>query len=381
MKRLGLLVGALLISGCAWWRGGPAEEPPATLTDFTPSATVRTLWTADIGAGFDKRAHLRLAPYADERAVYAVDAGGQVSAFAVDNGKLLWRGELGRAPSAGVGNGEGLLLFGSRKGEVIALEKEDGRVRWSVQVSSEVLGSPVAGSGIVVAQAGDGRVLGMSPKDGTILWRQDRSVPPLSLRGTASPLLVGDRAYVGFANGRLLAIQLAEGRSLWETAIAEPRGRNEIERLVDVDMRPVFSRGRVYAAAYQGKVAAVDGESGRGVWSRDLSTHLEMDHDQTNLYVTDEQGDVYALDLASGAANWRQTGLQRRRVTAPTDTGRYVAVGDFEGYVHWLSKEDGRFVARYDVGGSPIKAKALARDNVLFVLDQGGSLTALRIEP
>ena len=374
----------ILLTGCSWIRGGDSNlEPPEELAEFTPAAKVTELWSVKAGKGPGKQ-YLILSPALDNKVIYVSDKNGRVSAFNAQNGKRIWRIDLAQPVTAATGYGEDLLLLGTRKGQVIALQKQDGKQRWTATVSSEILAPPVAQAGIVVVQPVDGKIFGLSAKDGKSLWMQERAIPALTLRGTGTPLIVNNAVLAGFANGKLVALNLNDGRLRWETTVAEPRGRNEIERLVDVDAPPLVYGNVVYAAAYQGKVVAVNIDSGRIIWARDTSTYSAMDRDDANLYLSDEQGNIFALDLRTGASAWEQKKLFGRTPSSPAALANYVAVGDFAGYVHWLSKQDGAFVARYKVGGDPIKAKPVAAsqsgENIFYVLNQDGDLAALRIQ-
>ena len=215
---------------------------------------------------------------------------------------------------------------------------------------------------------------------GERLWSFERSEPALSLRGTSAPVTIAGVVLTGFASGKLAAIGLKDGRLLWEIPIAQPRGRSEIERLVDVDSAPLVVGKLLFAAAFQGKIVAVHLENGRILWSRDLSTYNELDADATQLYLTDEKGEVLALDLNTGATVWKQDKLRARFPSGPTVVGAQLAVGDFEGYVHWLARDDGRFIARHRASGA-VRAKPAADKGRLYVSTQTGSLSALQVMP
>jgi outer membrane protein assembly factor BamB len=205
----------------------------------------------------------------------------------------------------------------------------------------------------------------------------ERTEPPLSLRGTSRPVMLGEHVLSGFASGKIVALDLRDGRLLWELPVATPRGRNEIERLVDVDAPVLVVRDALYAASYQGKIVAVDLRSGRINWSRDASVFNAMTADDRNLYLADDKSIVMAVDQGSGAIVWRQDKLRGRGVSAPTIVDGFVAVGDFEGYVHWLSPEDGRFVARFRASPDAVRAPGVASRGALVVGDQGSAVTAL----
>jgi outer membrane protein assembly factor BamB len=274
-----------------------------------------------------------------------------------------------------------VAVVGSRDGQVIALARDTGERLWTASVSSEVLAPPAVGDAIVVVQSVDGRLFGLSIADGKRVWLYERAEPALSLRGTDPPVLITDAVLAGFASGRLAAVRLEDGRPLWETTVAQPRGRNEIERLVDVDVSPLVFSDAIYAASYQGKLVAINPSNGNIQWSRDVSTHSGMVSDGTNLYLSDDRGYVLAFDRRTGASVWKQEALRVRSLNAPVMYADAVVVADYEGYVHWLAREDGRFIARYQIGSSPVRAPGVVAGDTLFVAGISGTLSALRLVP
>lgn len=249
---------ALAMSACAS-RG--VREAPAPLPDFKAERRVDELWSVDVGARAKQA--LRLAPAHDDGAVYMADPRGRVGAYAEDNGRRRWQVDLDVRVSGATGVGDGLVLVGSRQGEVIALARDDGKTLWTAQVSSEVLAPPAAAGGIVVVQTVDGKVFGLAATDGKRVWLYERTEPALTLRGTARPIIVNDVVLTGFASGRIAALRLKDGKLLWEVPVAQPRGRNEIERLVDVDVSPLVLGETIYAASYQGKLVALNRAAAR----------------------------------------------------------------------------------------------------------------------
>jgi len=379
VRRTAALFACVLLAGGCASESRIEREQPAPLADFTPQARVQQLWSAELGPLGGKR-DVTLAPVVDGDTLYCADTFGGVSALSAADGRLLWRTKFEAAVTAATGVGEGLVLVGTKNGEIIALDKASGERRWSAVAPSEVLAPPVAQAGVVVVQTVDGKLTGLSAKDGAKLWGYERSEPALSLRGTSTPIVVGDTVLTGFASGKVVALSLREGRLLWELAVAQPHGRNEIERLVDVDVPLLVTRDALFAASYQGKLVAIDAQTGRVNWSRDISTYSGMDADRSAVYATDERGQVLALDQKTGASLWRQEKLRARALSAPAYFDDAVVVGDFEGYVHWLARDDGRFIARYRLNGTPIRARAVAGVDALYVVDQDGKIAALRLE-
>ncbi|MBI3574143.1 MAG: outer membrane protein assembly factor BamB [Gammaproteobacteria bacterium] len=377
MKYATLVVSlALVLSAC----GGSkvVREPPAPLPDFTPQTQIHELWSAGVG-GVSGKLPVRLVPHLDGNTIYATDMRGRVTALAADSGRRLWETNINLTVTGATGVGEGLVVVGGQKGQVIALNREDGKQAWSATVSSSVMSPPVAHAGVVVVQTVDGKLTGLTVADGKRLWVYERSEPALSLIGTAAPIVVDDFVLSGFASGKIVALNIKDGRALWEFTVSQPRGRNEVERMVDVDAPPLIVRDTLYAASYQGKIVAVDMRaSGRLLWTRDASTFSGMDAGRGNIYLSDEKGHVLALDQTTGASVWKQDKLRGRGLSAPAYINGYVVVGDYQGYLHWLSAEDGRFVARHRVGSDAVTARAIPGVQALYVLNQGGSLAALQ---
>ncbi len=378
------LILAAGLSGCGimnWIHGGASNiAPPAKLHHFAAIYRVERTWSADIGGGAGAK-FIRLSPILHDGVLYVSEPHGQVRAYVAATGKKVWGRHLKHTEiEGGTGYADGMVLLGTGSGKVVALSATNGALLWTAPVSSEVLAPPRGADGVVVAQTVDGSIFGLAAKTGKQLWMQEHTVPALTLRGSCTPLIVDNVVVTGLANGKLAAYQVADGRQLWEIPVSEPHGRNEIARLIDVDAPPVVVGETLYADAYHGKLVAFNLASGRIEWSRDVSGYAGMAVDANNIYISDAHGNVMAFDLATGASVWRQTGLHGRWPTAPAVIGDAVAVGDFHGYVHFLSVNDGRFVARYHLGSSAILATPAANADTLYVANQDGEIAALRLK-
>lgn len=363
----------------SWMIDDKIVLPPAELVDFEEEFEPDVVWSEDVGDGA-KTDYTDLSPWLQNGAVVAVDQQGEVNSYQTADGDLNWQIKLEVPVVAGPGGGDGLILIGTQQGEVIALDESTGKFKWRIRLTSEVLTPPKAAYGVVVARTADGRMSGLSAMDGSVLWNYQRAVPLLSLRGASPPVIYDDRVIAGYANGKLVALSISDGKVIWEQSVAVSRGRTEIDRLVDIDSEPVIKYGRVYVVAYHGNVAAIDIASGQKIWSREMSSKAGLDVDpDVAVYVSDEDSYIWALQDGSGDGLWRQTDLLRRRATAPAIVGDYVIVGDIEGYVHWLSREDGRFVSRMRIAKSAIRSKPIVKDDLVYIIAVDGTLAAVRV--
>jgi outer membrane protein assembly factor BamB len=368
-----------LLTGCSAFTGKDNADPPSELVELEPELRIETIW--DEGFEDADEAMLKLKPVYESGLLYVAEPSGEVSALDPLTGDVRWSVDSESPLSGGPGVADGLIALGTLEAELILLNAEDGSEKWRKRVSSEVLSSPAINDGKVVCRTTDGGVTAYSTDEGEKRWVYDRTVPVLTLRGDSSPLVNGSQVMVGFAGGRLVGISLDAGLVNWEATISTPDGRTELERVVDIDADPVLVEGTLYVTAYQGDVAAVSESSGVVLWRRNLSSHAGLDASWRQVFITDAQDHVWSLDATNGATLWQQKKLHARRLSAPAMVGESIVVGDYDGYVHWLSQEDGRQLARVRVGGDAIRLKPLVIDEMVYVMDEGGTLTALKAHP
>jgi outer membrane protein assembly factor BamB len=356
--------------------GRESNETPSELNEIKTTAQVKVLWSANIGDSLDAD----LTTVLDNGFIYAASANGELAKLNVADGKEVWRINTGESISGGVGLGGNLLLLGTAKGYVLAYDLS-GKLLWKSKVSSQVLSAPKVGYDIVVVRCGDSRIYGLNVVDGSRKWVYERATPALSLRSSAGVAVDGGAAYAGFAGGKLIALRVEDGKVIWEVSVAQPKGTTEIERIADITSIPVVDGSLVYAVAYQGKIAAVDRANGRVVWSRDISSYTGLNAEDAKVYVAHANSAIYALDPITGKTFWRQSDLKQRRVTAPLPMGSLIVVGDVEGYVHFLSREDGSFSARLQTENAAIMPQMLAVGaSTLIAQTRKGGIYAISIK-
>jgi outer membrane protein assembly factor BamB len=353
--------------------------PPKELLKFNQTLAVKKVWSAKVG-GDSEYLRLGLQPAGDGKRVYAAGNKGALSAYQPENGKRIWRIDTDADLSAGPAVGDDLVVVASADGELICVSATDGHVLWRIETASEILAQPVIHNGTVIVRTVDGKLKAFEAFDGSERWTVLQPVPDLSLRGTSAPAIVGNTVVGGFDNGRLIAADITDGGSLWEAMLSPPSGRSDLERLVDVDSYMVAAGQDVYAAGFQGQIAAVAVESGQALWSREHSTYNSLGLDWNNIYAVVDEGDLVALKRTNGVEVWRQDALQRRWPTGATAFDTAVAVGDFEGYVHFFSASDGKPVARVRAGKNPLTAAPVVIGNTLYIQSESGGLTAFRVD-
>jgi len=373
----------LLMSGCATISDGLDAINPfassgpkmAPLPPLNATAEVRTVWSASVSKAGD----YAFTPAVVDNVVYAAAANGTVSR--IEDGKAIWKINVGQPLSAGVGANARLVVVATPKGEVLAFSAEDGKALWKARVSSEVLAAPAVGDDGVAVKSGDNQVFLLDAGDGGRKWAYQRSTPPLSVRSAGSPVFADRYLFVGYPGGKLVALALQNGAPVWEGAVALPKGATELDRVADIVASPVIDGRQICAVAFQGRVACFDmGQGGAMVWSRDISSVSGLAMDGRYLFVTDDKGVVYGLDRLSGSSLWKQDRLKNRRLSAPVIRRGLVVVADAEGIVHFLSREDGSFAARQKTDGTPVRAPLQLLGSSVLVQTSGGSVSAIEAQ-
>lgn len=376
---------SLLLSACANlnpmnWFGNDEVNPPAELQDIQQRVSLRRDWSVSVGDG-QGDTYNELVPAIDGEMIYAVSANGTLVAVEIASGDVRWRQRLDVTVTGGVGAGRGLVLIGTEDAEVIALSQTDGEELWRGAVSSEVLAAPQTNGDIVVAQTVDDKLIALDADTGERRWIYETTQPPLTLRGTSKPLITQAGTVVaGFSNGTLVSVNAADGVYRWEERVAVPEGRYDIERVIDVDGDLLLDGSRILAASYQGNLMAFDALSGRIVWGMQASSYHGMDLGFGNIYYSDDRSHIVAVRNNSEDVVWENEALQYRAITAPRAVNNYLAVADFEGYVHLLSQIDGSIVGRTRIDNDGVRANLLARNNRLFVFGNSGRLVSLTIQ-
>ncbi len=372
---LAVMAGCSTLSSLNPFASKDKGNQPAPLVELKGSMAVRTAWKLALG----KADSFAFSPVMVGTTVVAASADGSIARVDAATGKVLWKVKAPTALTAGVGTDGNVIVLGGDKGAVYAFDLE-GRQLWKSQASSEVLSSPVVGQGIVVVRSVDNRIVGLDAKTGEKKWTVQRVSPPLTLRNAPGMVVVGKDVVIAQPGGKLLSQILATGAPKWEIAVGESRGATELERVTDIGGSPVVIDQDVCAVAYQGRVGCFDINTGSARWSKELSSDVGVSADQRFVFAVDDKGAVSAFARDTGASAWRNDKLSFRRLSTPVSYGRAVAVGDYQGYIHFLSREDGAFLARAATDGSPVISVPIVAGSNLIFQTQSGTVTAIAVE-
>ncbi len=395
MKRFLLITLASLVAltGCHSFKKENVQPPTPLAEDFTPTVKVTRLWRARVGDGAGESG-VRLRPTVVDGVLYADSTDGKLAAIDATSGKTLWSkssrthgwfgwGDKKRKDAMYAGgpvvSGD-LLAVGTLDGHVYGVNAKDGSPRWEAELDTQVLASPVIVGDDVVVRGSNGRIYSLDAATGERRWVYDEgTVPLLSVRGNGSLLIANGVVFFGSDDGQLVALRLDNGNKLWEQRLASGEGRTEVDRLSDADGDVLLDGNTLYAAAYHGNLVAVDGPSGRPLWSRPFSTYTSLAIKYNSIFGVDDESQVWAFDKSGGADMWKNASLRHRWLTGPDVQGNYVVVGDAEGYVHWLQTGDGALAARERLSKHAIRAQPLVVGDTVYIEDVKGRIGAYRL--
>ena len=373
-----LALALCLLAACS---KNKSPEQPAKLGPIKSTLRVEHIWSASVGDRGAKKLRLGLGLAVDGNRVFASGHRGDVVAFDLETGHRLWRTKTRLALGGGPAVRGNLVVVGATDGHVTALNAADGKQLWTVSINGSVISAPAISDNVVAVRSVDGKLRGLSPTDGHELWETDQDVPQLSLRGTSTPVIVGDLIISGFDNGKVLAVNAGDGSQVWLSTVSAPHGRTDIQRLADVD-GPVYVADKdVYAVGYHGNVTMLALDSGQTWWAHEASSYRGLAMDKDAVYMSTAEGEVVALNRANGAVIWRQPALAYRGLTAVGVGDDAVVVADFQGYLHFLDKHTGAFIARERTGRLRVSNAPIVEGDEVVVINDGGRIRAYRMSP
>jgi outer membrane assembly lipoprotein YfgL len=363
MHRLVVPVGiAMLLTACA----GTDKVKKVDLGPNVPVMGVRTAWTSQIGGvGFPLQIR------AVDNLIYVAGSEGNVAAIDARTGGDLWRVALGVKLTAGVGSDGRYSAVVSRDNELIVLD--GSKEIWRSKLGAVTLTAPlVAGSRVFVLSA-NRSVVAFDASSGRKLWQQQRSGEALVLGRPGIVMAVGDTLVTGLS-GRLVGLNPLNGKVRWEAQVANSRGTNEVERLVDLVSGVSREGNQLCVRAFQSSIACVDAARGNTIWSKPASGSTGLDGDASMLFGTESDGRVIAWGRADGERLWTTERLSFRSLSAPRLVGQALALGDDTGTLHFLSRKDGAPLNRMPTDGSPIAFDPVLVGTTLVTVTQRGAI-------
>lgn len=384
VKNITLITATLvLLGGCS---SGEDVVQMADLPEIKTTYQPEIAWKVTVGDGVEGY-YSQLQPAIDDKAVYVAAREGDVSAFSINKGKKVWSIDLSKHEtnqlnhsarlSGGVSLGDDSVFIGTENAQVFALDKTNGDIKWVSSISGEIIAQPVYDNNLVVVHTSRGDLIALNSKDGEVVWSLSSTQPKLTLRGSATPSISQGGVVFGRSDGYIAAVLLDNGQPLWQLPIARAYGATELERLVDADMKPIIINNIIYALAYNGNLVAIDLLKGQELWAKKYSGYSNISVSGQDIFLTDYRGYIFAVDRNDGQQRWVNKALAYRNVTGVTVANEYLVVGDGEGYLHWLDRESGQFVAQQKLDSDGLYKEPVASATHLYLQTRSGKLIAI----
>ncbi|PUE30639.1 outer membrane protein assembly factor BamB [Limnohabitans sp. Jir72] len=350
----------------------PDKPKPAPLPAVSGEMVVKKVWTNAIGP---VTTPLRASVHAGRVAVASTQ--GQVVLLDAATGKDIWRVKLSDAIQAGVGGDGQRFAVVTGRNELVTIE--DGKVIWRYALTALTLTPPLVAGGRVFVLNADRSVTALDGATGQKLWMQQRAGEPLVLNQAGLLMPFGDTLLVGWG-GRLAALNPMTGSVRWETLLANSRGTNEVERLVDLVAGVDRLGNTVCARAFQSTVACIDASRGSSLWTRSAQGHEGLAGDDQRVFGAESDSKVIAWQRENGQVAWTQTALRFRGLSAPLVLERSLVLGDDDGVLHFLARQDGKLLQRIGTDGSAIVGRPVLADETLVVVTRTGGVFGYRPE-
>jgi len=386
MKKIFInLIVVLLLTGCGkiddLMLGKDNTPEPKGLDKFEPTLSVTMPWKVPVGSNGNKAGYLDMPPAFNETMIYTANMKGEIFALDRKTGEKIWENDLDQKLTSGPAVDEQSVVVTDKDAKVIVLDATTGKEKWKRTVSNEVFAVPALAEGKVFVKTVDGNLYAYDEADGHHLWTYNHGTSTLVLRAGSSPQVLMGVVVVGFADGHLVGLRADTGQILWEKVLSQPTGASDVERMADIDANPLVLDDTAYVSSYQQNISALSLRTGEVTWEKkELFTIHDMVADSTNLYIVDMNSVIWAIDRFSGIVSWKQKSFENRRLTGPAlVAGDILVVGDYQGFVHWISTKDGHFITRTRPSRVALYESPVADGDHLYVLTSSGSLVDYQV--
>ena len=398
MKIFLVTLSLILLSGCVGplkelkyqvedsWDSNIMDGDPTALTDVVNQKKIDLLWTANLGSDSlwaSNEASGNLSPldvFVYENFLFSISHDGRIKKIDLSSGKFIWEKTFDFKVTAGISGDSDYLFFVSSEGDLWCLD-HSGKELWKTYVGGQVAVSPLPYALSVTVKLNYNKFVQLNSLDGSIKWQYQSSNPPLTIN-TQGRMVYGDGViYSGLPEGKLAAIEAETGALIWEASASSSKRLTEIDRANDITSQPMIDGMIIYAiSSNNGKINAIDRKTSQIVWDRPLSSFLGLNLYGNDIIVVHETNSIYSLENEAGKTNWRNIDLQYRNIGRGVIIGDSLAVGDFAGYLHFIDLKNGKLTNRIRLSDSQIANNIIAiNEHKLIAMDVNGNVYCLEI--
>ena len=381
LNKYTLILLVFLTSSCSsldslrFWQSDEIDpDEPKILSSFSNQKNITIAWKKSF-KGENKMGNFQ--PDFSSQNLFFSDITGNVVSINSETGIENWSSKLNFLAS-GTAAGFGIVIVSDIEGNVIALNQNDGSQLWTSNVKGEVLTKAAIDAKIVVVKTGSGGLIGLEKETGNIQWSYRSKLPLLTVRGNSSPIIVDDRIYASFDNGRLAVFEIDSGFPIWDGAISYVSGVSELENLIDSDSDPVVDGGLVYTTNYQGNLNIFDVAQKRSVWSYETSSFYSPIITRGMLMVIEADSQIKSFSLKTLEESWINDDYLNRSLSNAVTYKGNIVTGDYEGYLHVIDPLNGKTIGRKKISRNPIKT-IYSRSDSLYVIDEAFNLISVNL--
>jgi len=370
----------------------PGGNAAKSIGNVALGAGIVRRWEARV-AGSSPSARLAAAPVVANGALYAVGTDGAVSAFDAASGARKWNvgtatAKDKRATIYGGGvSVEGDVVYATNGlGDVVALKAADGATIWKKRLSAPLRGAPTVAFGNLYVLSQDNQLFALRTSDGNTEWTEAAAVQLAGVFGVAAPAAAQGTIVAGFSSGDLNAYRYENGRTVWQDALSRTSISTAVGTLSDIDADPVIDAGRIYAIGAGGRMVATELVTGQRQWELNIAGTATPAIAGEWLFVVTDDARLLCISRATGKVRWiAQLAHYRKEKSkngsiewqGPVLAGDRLYLVNSEGEMIAAAPEDGHILATYDVR-APISLAPVVANNMLYVLDDSGRITAFK---
>jgi hypothetical protein len=351
-------------------------------------------WSANIGDGDSRRYRITADPVVTGGRIFTLDAGAQVTATST-SGETLWKSDLTPASDKqGQGSGGGLAVEGDTiyasvgYGVLAALDVATGGVRWTQDLDASGTGTPTVYGDLVYLTAGDDTGWAINKTDGRVEWQTSASSSINNVLGAPAPVVTDQLAIFAYGSGEVQAVFRQGGLTRWNASVVGKRPGRALSSIADVTSPPVILGNRLFAGNQSGRLAALDLNSGKRIWTAQDGAITPVWPAGGSVFVVSDLNELLRLDASDGSRIWgvplpnftKDKPRRQSEVVAhhgPIVAGGRVIVASNDGKLRLFDPVDGALSGSVEIPGGATTAPVVA-GGTLYVVSRKGQLLAFR---
>jgi outer membrane protein assembly factor BamB len=366
--------------------------PNHALGQLSLGADLKRVWHVSIGSGGDDRTPLISPPIVVEDSVFTLDTAGHVTAFALKDGKKIWRQSItprGEDDSGALGGGvaydSGRLFVTNGYKYVMAMDPAKGSILWKADIPEPARAAPTIVDNRLYLVTLDNRLMVFNAENGEPLWNYVGVAETTNLLGSASPAADQSLVVLPLSSGELYGLRPENGQVVWQDNLSAVLRTGALSSIADIRGLPVIDQGVVYAASFSGRMVALDRVSGRRLWQRELGSANTPWTAGEVIYVLTSDQQVVALSRQTGGVYWSMQLPAHKKDdreqpvvwTGPVLAGGRLFAVSTDGRMDEISPTDGKILKTTKLDDEADISPVVA-GNTLLILTNNGTLSAYR---